>query len=312
MADFKRILVVIDPTAAAQPGLERAARLAKQGRARLELFICDYDPLLTESRVLDAEAVAKARAALLDAHLRRLNELAAPLQASGLAVTVAAAWDHPLHEGIVRKAVESGADIVVKDTHYHSVLKRSIFSNTDWSLIRNCSCALLLVKPRTAAAKPCVVAAIDPLHERDAAASLDKRILETAAALASTLGGELHAFHAFDVTPVIAASSEAMMMPIALPIDEITDAMRDEHTTAVHALTDAAAIPRERVHIQQGGARDSLVALTERMRADFVVMGAVSRSGLGRLFIGSTAEDVLDKLPCDVLIVKADGFRPGR
>jgi len=163
------------------------------------------------------------------------------------------------------------------------------------------------VKPRPGAAKPCVVAAIDPLHERDAAASLDSRILATGAALSSALGGELHVFHAFDITPVIAASSEAMMMPIALPIDEITDAMRLEHTSAVQALTDAVPIPRERVHIQQGGARDSLIALTERMRADVVVMGAVSRSGLERLFIGSTAEDVLDKLPCDLLIVRPQG-----
>ena len=39
------------------------------------------------------------------------------------------------------------------------------------------------------------------------------------------------------------------------------------------------------------------------------VMGAVSRSALARLFIGSTAERVLDKLSCDTLIVKPRGFR---
>ena len=37
-------------------------------------------------------------------------------------------------------------------------------------------------------------------------------------------------------------------------------------------------------------------------------MGAVSRSALERLFIGSTAEAVSDKLSCDVLIVKPAGF----
>ena len=37
-------------------------------------------------------------------------------------------------------------------------------------------------------------------------------------------------------------------------------------------------------------------------------MGAVSRSALERLFIGSTAEAVLDKLSCDVLIVKPAAF----
>jgi universal stress protein E len=34
-------------------------------------------------------------------------------------------------------------------------------------------------------------------------------------------------------------------------------------------------------------------------------MGATSRSGLKRIFIGSTAEHVLDSLQCDVLVVKA-------
>jgi universal stress protein E len=33
-------------------------------------------------------------------------------------------------------------------------------------------------------------------------------------------------------------------------------------------------------------------------------MGATSRSGLKRIFIGNTAEHVLDSLQCDVLVVK--------
>jgi universal stress protein E len=38
-------------------------------------------------------------------------------------------------------------------------------------------------------------------------------------------------------------------------------------------------------------------------------MGAVSRSGLKRVFIGNTAERVLDELPCDVLVVKPPSFK---
>jgi universal stress protein E len=33
-------------------------------------------------------------------------------------------------------------------------------------------------------------------------------------------------------------------------------------------------------------------------------MGAVSRTGLKRIFIGNTAEHVLDSLRCDVMVVK--------
>jgi universal stress protein E len=61
---------------------------------------------------------------------------------------------------------------------------------------------------------------------------------------------------------------------------------------------------RDRVHLHQGGTRDGLIALADRVRADVVVMGAVSRRGLSRVFIGNTAEDVLDKIGCDILVVK--------
>jgi universal stress protein E len=37
-------------------------------------------------------------------------------------------------------------------------------------------------------------------------------------------------------------------------------------------------------------------------------MGAISRSRLRELFIGSTAERILDRLHCDVLVVKPGDF----
>jgi universal stress protein E len=107
---------------------------------------------------------------------------------------------------------------------------------------------------------------------------------------------------------VLAVSTDSLTMPISLPVAELTESMRKEHTAAVQQLTDAHAIPSDRVHIRQGGPRELLVTLTSELNSDVVVMGAVSRSGLKRLFLGNTAEEVLDKLPCDLLIVKPAGF----
>jgi universal stress protein E len=309
MIPQKRVLVVVDPTASFHPAIERAAWLARQLPARVELFICDYDPHLANTRAATAAAMGEARAALLARHKQRLAQLAEPLTTSGLSVGIDARWDYPLHDGVVRKALELGADLVVKDTHYHSVLKRSIFSNTDWSLIRNCPAALLLVKPRPPGHKPCFVAAVDPLHERDKPADLDRKILKSAGDLARALGGEVHVFHAFDIAAALAVSTDSMTMPIALPVREFTDAMRAEHTAAVQLLCAEFGVPPERSHVHQGGTRELLMTLTEHLRADIVVMGAVSRSGIKGLFLGNTAEDVLDRLHCDLLIVKPDGFK---
>lgn len=303
----QRILVVVDPTASAHPAIERAAWLARPMAACIELFISDYAPQLADPRS-HGVAANEARAALLDRHRGRLEQLAQPLRSGGLAVEIDARLDHPLHDSIVRKAQDSSADFVVKDTHYHSVLKRSLFSNTDWNLIRNCAATLWLVKPRPPGKAPCFVAAVDPLHEHDKPAELDHRIVRTAKALSGALGGQMHVFHAFDVAVAIGISTDAMT-PIAMPINELADAMRAEQTEAVELLCKEHGVPPERTHIHQGGTRQLLLMLTDQLRADAVVMGAVSRSGLKNLFLGNTAEDVLDRLHCDLIIVKPAGFR---
>ena len=57
-------------------------------------------------------------------------------------------------------------------------------------------------------------------------------------------------------------------------------------------------------HFVEGETRDGLLSLIDKVEADVVVMGAVARSAIQRMFLGSTAEHVLDHLPCDLLIVK--------
>jgi universal stress protein E len=51
-----------------------------------------------------------------------------------------------------------------------------------------------------------------------------------------------------------------------------------------------------------------LPRVAEATRAAMVVMGAVSRSRLQEAFLGSTAERVLDRIGCDVLVVKPADF----
>jgi universal stress protein E len=308
MTSINKILVVIDPTTDSQPALERIARLPRPVNAQLTLLICDCEPNLGVGYALTPESVAATRASLLARHRKRLEALAAPLIAQGLDVRTDARWDYPLHEAIIRKAVDWGADLVVKDTHHHSVLQRSLFSNTDWNLIRQCPMQLLLVKPRAIGHVPCVVAAVDPLHPRDKNSSLDDRILISAKELAHMVAGQTHVLHVFDVSPVILSSADGLTMPIALPIAETAAELEKNHTEAVRALTQKHGIARDRVHVLQGNAREVLVSSTDSLRADVLVMGAISRSALERLFVGSTAEAVLDKLHCDVLIVKPAEF----
>lgn len=302
----RSILVIIDPTAKEQPALNRAAWLAGVLDLDLELFICEYDQYLAGERFFDSKALEKARSGLLQRHLKRLEKLAAPLRADGLKVTVDAVWDHPLHEGIVRKIERTNPELTLKDTHFHSAIRRSVFSNTDWHVIRDCTSLLWLVKPHEDPAIRTLLAAVDPLHERDKPAKLDHKILNTAERIRKAVDGKLSVIHAFDPAPAYAVSTDAMSFPITEPINEAIAALKSQHQAAMDELIREHGLKPDDAHLMEGETREILVGAVDELGADLVVIGAVSRSALKRLALGSTAERVLDFVPCDLLIVKPD------
>ena len=302
----KTILVVVDPTSDEQPAVEHAAWLARCLSVRLELFICDYDPDIAADRTSTVWLPQPARETLLGIHRERLDALAAPLREAGLDVSVDVGWDHPLEDGIVHKVLKSKPWMVAKDTHHHNVLRRTLLSNTDWHLIRECPAPLYLVKPKAVAEKPKVFAAIDPMHEHDKPASLDHKIFDLAEILASRLAGELHAVHTY-VGPA------SMAMPdgaAGIDLAEATEAVEQEHRLAFAEFLKTHELAESNAHLLEGHAHLRLPEITEQQDAGMIVMGAVSRRGLNRIFLGSTAERVLDRMPCDLLIVKPEGFRP--
>jgi universal stress protein E len=308
MADPKRLLVVLDPTVEEQPALARAAWLAERIGAALELFVCYYDQYLSGERFFDSSGLEQARRTVVENQRKRLEELARQLAEEGLTVSMDARWDHPLDQGIVRKAAETRPMMVVKDTHYHPTLKRALFSNTDWNLIRACPVPLLLVKPHETSSVPQIIAAVDPGHAHDKPAELDHAIITLATELSSAVQGRLHVFHAFDPAPAIAGAADSMATPISVPVRELTEALEQRHREAVEQLIAGYPVERENLHIHQGVPQELLISLAQHVRADMVVIGSVSRSRLKRAFIGSTAERVLDRLPCDLMIVKPAGF----
>ncbi|HEX6999029.1 MAG TPA: universal stress protein [Gammaproteobacteria bacterium] len=288
----KTVLVVVDPTAPPeQPVIARAAWLAPRVSASLELCIVDYDAELDPGDAME-ESLRRGRDRLVERHRATLESIADGLRRRGLTVTTDVVWDHPLGEALVRKIAAGEPWLVAKDTHYHSVPKRTIFSNTDWELIRACPAPLLLVKPRTLAARPKVLAAVDPLHEHDKPGHLDDAIFGLAASLAEAVGGELHVVHAFSPP-----------MGLELPPDAAR-LIAAQHREALASFVATHPVPKERAHLLAASPTESLPAFAEEEAADFVVMGAVSRRGLSRWFIGSTAEQILDRLPCDLVIVK--------
>jgi universal stress protein E len=309
MRKISQILCVIDPTTEDQPALQRAAWLGKLVGAELELFVCYYNEYLSGDRLFDSPSLEKARAEVIAGHENHLDKMAEPLREAGLVVRTKTIWDHPLYEGIVRRAHTINADIVFKDTHHHSAVSRVLLTNTDWNLIRTCPAPLWLAKRKDLQANPVFLAAIDPLNEHDKPAALDDEILVLSKSLAATTDAELHAFHSYDPRIAVATATANAYIPVSLPFDEIEEQMREQHEKRFNEVVEFHGIGEDKAHLIAGLTHEELPQLATDLDATVVVMGAVARNRWKRLFIGATAERTLDHLPCDLLIVKPDWFK---
>jgi len=170
---------------------------------------------------------------------------------------------------------------------------------------------LLLSRTAEWAAQPLILAALDPGHHGDKPAALDHDILDAAQLLSRYLDGTVEAVHAFFPAALLAATTGMAGMPLApeFGVTELLEAERARVTTAIREIARAHALDEKATQVLQGSAAEVLPRHAAERRADLLIMGAVSRSRLREVFIGSTAERVLDRLPCDVLVVKSADFR---
>jgi universal stress protein E len=308
MKPIRRILVAIkDPTARVLPAVNKAAQIAKGLDAQLTLFHDIATPLYAEAlqgREIDVRAWQRE---VQTARREQLEKLAARVRRHGIDVNVAADWDFPPYEAIIRKAQRLAADLVVVENH-HGTGKhpaRWLLAYTDWELLRLCPIPVLLVKNRRLYHRPRVLAAVDPAHAFAKPSNLDKQILRAGAQLVHALHGELHALHALaPPVPVVPALPDGPIIDVAAEREQYEAAARRQLARSV----DGFDVQRSHVHLVEGRANEVIPRVARRERCAIVAMGAVSRSGLKRFFIGNTAESVMDAVTADVLVVKSPDF----
>ncbi|HTQ35655.1 MAG TPA: universal stress protein, partial [Steroidobacteraceae bacterium] len=303
----RRILVAVkDPGSRKQSAVHKAAQLAAGCNARLELFHAIGDPVYLDAFLLQGMSLEQTQRQWSDRIRARLERLAARLRASGLKVDVAVEWDFPAYDAIIRRTTRTGADLIVAERHATRHMLPWLLRFNDWELLRRSPTPVLLVKSARPWRKPAVLAAIDPSHSFAKPARLDGGILESAQQLNSLLGGKLHVAHAWAGTPQAIEPLDALAAEMTIALDR--DAARQARRTFTQTV-DKARLRSAQKHFVAGQAVDVIPQLARKLGASIVVMGAISRSGVKRLVIGNVAEQVLDALPCDVLVVKPANFK---
>lgn len=185
-------------------------------------------------------------------------------------------------------------DLVIKTGHRS---ERSFYTPTDWHLIRQLACPVLIASDTKWRAKPVVLATIDLEDDSSSQQGLNAKVISRAAEMAAAKNAKLAVSYSL---PIPQALLELDIIEEESYARKHADRLQDK----MQEFLDAAGIVGADVHIKSGPAEKALPSLANKIKADLVVVGSVGRQGLKGVLLGNTAEKVLHHLRTDILVVK--------
>jgi len=303
MEKYQKILAVVDPTTEDQKALKRAIELARKTGASITAFLTIYDFSYEMTTMLSSDEREAMRQSVINDRTQWLQSLLSELDTGEIRIDCQVIWHNRPFEQIIEQVLKNRYDIVIKGTHQHDKLKSVIFTPTDWHILRKCPCPVLLVKEHLWPDNGNIVAALNIGSDEEEHNSLNEKITAEAKQLTKVMNANLHLVNSYPGTPVNIA--------IEIPEFNASDynrSMFKHHENAMQEHAQAFNIAKENTHIKEGLPEDVIQSIANELDAELVILGTVGRTGLSAALIGNTAEHVIDRLNCDVLALKPDGY----
>lgn len=304
MARYQNMLVAIDPNQDDQPALRRAVYLHQRIGGRIKAFLPIYDFSYEMTTLLSPDERTAMRQGVISQRTAWIREQARYYMDSGVPIDIKVVWHNRPFEAMIQEVLAGGHDLLLKMTHQHDKLESVIFTPTDWHLLRKCPCPVWMVKdqpwPEAGKALVAVNLASEELYHNSLNEKLVKETIELAEQVNHT---EVHLVGAYPVTPI----NIAIELPEFDP-SVYNDAIRGQHLIAMKALRQKFGIDEKMTHVEKGLPEEVIPDLSEHLQAGIVVLGTVGRTGISAAFLGNTAEQVIDHLRCDLLVIKPDDY----
>lgn len=314
MNTIKSIFVIVEPDKKEQPALARAAEFCKGSPAQVTLFCCLHYPAIESTYVLDPANMERVKQAMIQHHKNKLLTLIRDHKHEHLDIKMEVVWKDAVHLAMLESIEQHKPDLVIKCNHKHSSLSQWFFNSIDRQLMRACPAPLLFIKRDVLEAHSSVVASIDPSHRLNQHGELDKQVLRNALAVAQQLDSPLHACHCFNPSYweiLLKAIGVAEIWTDVFPANpdadnhRVIDELRIEHNEKFKKVCEEFVPASENQHLLEGALDMVIPDLLAKLNTGILVLGATHRTGL----LGSTAENMLEFVHCDVLIVKPVDFQ---
>jgi len=319
MKRFKDILCTVKPGKECKLALERAVALAENNQANLTVITVVPSISVGIGMPEGGPISAELQEATVSSHKQELENLVEPYRLR-TKIESRVLIGTPFLE-IIHEVIRNAHDLVIKCPESLDWLDR-LFSSDDKHLLRKCPCPVWMVRPQTGESFDRILAAVDvddsyPIKELETRQALNEMVIELASSLAVSEFTELHVIHAWKAIGEDVMRHGIFMQKPENEVNTYVDQVRRHHTQLLDSLTrevsakwdkDAADYIKPQLHMPKGSARKVIPELAKELQVDCIVMGTVARTGVPGLFMGNTAETILDQLECSVLAIKPPGF----
>ncbi|CAM3419556.1 universal stress protein UspE [Paraphotobacterium marinum] len=304
MDKYKNILVVIDPEKKEQISLKKAFNFAlKEKDVKIEVLMVIYDFSFEMTSMISKEERHNMRDAVLKQQKNWIFEAIKEQNEHNFDVSISVLWHNRPFEAIINHVIDNKNDLVIKATHHHDKLGSLIFTPTDWHLLRKCPSPLLLVKNLEWQPGQKIVSSVHVGSENKDHIKLNSKIVAETIKISKILDGEVNLLNSYPPTPV----NITVEIPEFDP-NTYSKTMRNHHILGMKALRQNFGLPEEKTFVLEGIPSDIIPQFCDDHNAEVVVLGTTGRTGLSAVFIGNTAESIIDKVKSDVLAIKPDGY----
>ncbi len=303
MLNINRILVVLDKGSNELHALKKGLWLARSVNAELTLLTNTWDSYSAESTTLNDGTRNQLKEGLISQTSKWLNSLVH--EVDDIKVKIDVRWQKHLYEAVLIAAQETNFDLVLKRPNKHSLMDR-IFTPVDWNLLRHCPAPIMLIKSSEPWKHNRLLASIDATSADEGHKLINDNILSFAEQFSDHFDTDLHIVNAYPLVNVAFA-----MVPEVTAPDDLHQYVQEQHEEACGRWADKYNISRNNIHVTEGAPEIVVSELAKTLETDVVMIGSVGRTGLSGVLIGNTAELLLDKLDCDILVIKkTDGVNP--
>jgi len=264
---FKNILVVIDPAQEEHYALKRALKMNEilDGGVNIHLFISfEMDELRKNQEIFDFHC-----------DNAWFSELVSPMIKNNITYSAEVFWTDDWHNSVLDTVKRKDIELIIF-SDYTTKESRNELSAAKWSLLRRSTCPVLIVHPNTESQRKTILAAVKMQTSNPRYVDLNEKILKLARTMAQAYGAEKHIVNAYE---------DSMDFPDRAKLLRDTEGKQ------------------ENTHVQQGDPVAIISAVAEKLDADVVVIGTLSRRGIRAAMRGNKSEKIIRQIKRDVIIL---------